>query len=44
MRRPPNHSCPRFTGDSPLRIGNTTYTDYLYAHVSAGADVRRTIC
>ena len=27
---PPNHSRPRFTGDSLLRIGNTTYTAYLY--------------
>ena len=27
---PPNHSRPRFTGDSLSRIGNTTYTAYLY--------------
>jgi hypothetical protein len=32
MRGPPNHSCPRVTGDSPLHIGNNTYADYLYGY------------
>ncbi|MDX6341681.1 MAG: hypothetical protein QOH87_1819, partial [Trebonia sp.] len=44
MRRPPNRSCPRVTGDSLLRIGNTTYTAYLYGHLGSGAHDRRAIC